>query len=294
MQVTSYAAARAALADPGLTVPPAQPATTGMAWLRATVARFSDGPPHTRRRAIAVAQLSTIDTQALRDAARDRTTTLLAPHANTAVDLMFTVARTLPAELLAAAIGLPAATPAAVAAIAGAYPTGEPDPAADAAVDELTHGSTDESIAARIGLLAQAFGATAGLIGNAAFIMLRDNLHAPAEAIIAETLRHTPPVRATTRVDHTGDPVVIDLAAANRDPAVFPSPAEFDLARTNSGAHLDFGFGPHHCPGRDVATAIAAGVLDAVRGHRLLTGALTYDPPANLRVPARLEIFVGG
>ncbi len=177
-----------------------------------------------------------------------------------------------------------------VAAIARVYPTGEPDPAADAAVQSLIPDTADEAAAARIGLLAQTFAATAGLIGNAAFIMLRDQLQAPAEAIIAETLRHTPPVRATKRTTSTGDTVEINLAAANRDPEVFPEPDRFDPTRANRDAHLDFGFGPHNCPGRDVATAIAAGVLDAIRGHRLLTETLTYAPPANPRVPTHLHL----
>ncbi len=294
MQVTTHAAARATFADPNLTVPPvtvapAHEATTGMAWLRATVARFSSGPTHTRRRTLTIDQLSTIDIPTLRGSAHARTTEILAPHGTDPVDLMPTVARTLPTELVAAALNLPA-TPAAVAAIARAYPTGAADPAADAAVHSLITATADETIAARIGLLAQTYDATAGLIGNAAFIMLRDELGDPAEAILAETLRHTPPVRATKRVTPNGDPIDINLDAANRDPSVFPAPDEFDPTRANRDDHLDFGFGPHSCPGRHIATAIAAGVLDAIRDHRLTTRTLTYEPPANLRVPTHLVI----
>jgi cytochrome P450 len=290
MHVTTHAAARATLADPNLTVPPAPAATSGTAWLRATVARFSTGPAHTRRRALAVAEISTMDTQTLRDSAQARTAAVLAPHGDNPVDLMPTVARTLPTELLAGLLGLPAATPTAVAAIARVYPTGKSDPVADAAIQELITDTADEATAARIGLLTQTFDATAGLIGNAAFTMLRNELRDPAEAIVTETLRHTPPVRATKRVTPTGDPIEIDLAAANRDPAVFPAPDQFDPARANRDAHLDFGFGPHSCPGRHIATAITAGVLDAIRGHRLLTQTLTYAPSANLRVPTHLHI----
>ncbi len=289
MQVTTHAAARAAFTDPTLTVPPATAATTGIAWLRATVARFSSGPDHTRRRARTIDLLSTIDTLTLRKTAQASTSDILAPHGANPVDLMPTVARTLPTELLAAALNLPA-TPTAVAAIARAYPTGAADPAADTAVQDLITGPADETTAARIGLLAQTYDATAGLIGNAAFIMLRDGLREPAEAILAETLRHTPPVRATKRVTPTGDPIEINLAAANRDPSVFPAPDEFDATRANRDGHLDFGHGPHACPGRHIATAIAAGVLDAIRDHRLITQTLTYEPPTNLRVPTHLLI----
>jgi cytochrome P450 len=285
MQVTSYTAARATLADPGCTVPPAPEATTGMAWLRASVARFSSGPAHTRRRAIAVAQLSTADIWTLRRAACRRTTELCA----SGCDLMATVARPLPTELLAAALDLPAATPPLIAAIARAYPTGAPDPEADAAVELLAEHHNDAT-AARIGLFAQAFDATAALIGNAAFLMLRDRLDDPAEAIIAETLRHASPVRATTRHTPTGETIQIDLATANHDPEVFPLPRQFDPARPNRDTHLDFGFGPHHCPGRYVATAITAGVLEAIRGRRLRTETLTYGLPTNLRIPTHVHI----
>ncbi|HJP79186.1 MAG TPA: cytochrome P450 [Pseudonocardiaceae bacterium] len=290
MQATSYADVQAALTNPDLTVPPASEASTGIAWLRSSVARFSTGPAHTRRRALAVTQISTIDIQKLRSEAQYRTTATLALFGDTPIDLMSTVARTLPTELLAAALGIPGATPAAIAAIARAYPTGNTDPEADAAVEDLRGTVDDEATAARIALLAQSFDATAGVIGNAAFIMLRDELRAPAEAIIAETLRHTPPVRVTKRVTATGDTVEINLATANRDPAVFPAPDDFDPTRANRDVHLDFGFGPHACPGRHVATAIAAGVLDAIRAYHLLTQAPTYAPPANLRIPTHLTI----
>lgn len=295
MQVTSYAAAQAALTDPALTVSPASEASTGIAWLRSRVARFSSGEAHTRRRALAIAQISTIDIHGLRTSAHTAATDALAPFGDKPVDLMATVARTVPTELLAAALGLSGATPDVVAAIARAYPTGNADPESDAAVDDLRGTADDETTAARIALLAQSFDATAGLIGNAAFMMLRQELRAPAavittEGVIAETLRHTPPVRATKRVTATGETVEIDLAAANRDPDVFPAPDDFDPTRPNRDAHLNFGFGPHACPGRQVATAIAAGVLDAIRAYRLLTDTLTYAPPVNLRVPTHLDI----
>lgn len=310
MQASTYITAQAALADENLTVPPVPAATTGMAWLRATVARFSSGPTHTRRRAIAEAQISTIDISTLRKSAQTRTTELLAASPNAPVDLMSVVARTLPTELLAAALGIPAKTPSAVAAIARAYPTGAPDPAADAAVDDLVADTRDEATAARIGLLAQSYDATAGLIGNAAFMMLHNNLHTPAEAtttkvtttapmttepitteaVIAETLRHTPPVRATKRITPTGDLINIDIAAANHDPSVFPAPNDFDPTRANREAHLDFGFGPHNCPGRNLATAIAAGVLDAISNHHLLTQTPTYTPSPTLTILTHLTI----
>lgn len=51
-----------------------------------------------------------------------------------------------------------------------------------------------------------------------------------------------------------GQTVVPFLGAANRDPAVFERPHEFDLSRRNSGEHLAFGFGLHSCLGRQIAS----------------------------------------
>jgi cytochrome P450 len=45
------------------------------------------------------------------------------------------------------------------------------------------------------------------------------------------------------------------LASANRDPAVFPDPDRFDIGRQNAREHLSFGVGVHNCPGRAVRAA---------------------------------------
>ena len=51
-----------------------------------------------------------------------------------------------------------------------------------------------------------------------------------------------------------GQRVALFLGAANRDPSVFDQPDKFDLDRQNSGKHLSFGFGPHACLGRQIAS----------------------------------------
>ncbi|BBZ24998.1 cytochrome P450 [Mycolicibacter hiberniae] len=55
-----------------------------------------------------------------------------------------------------------------------------------------------------------------------------------------------------TVVIDTGAPILLGLAAANRDPAVFPEPDRLDLTRSQTG-HLGFGFGPHVCLGAPLA-----------------------------------------
>jgi len=60
------------------------------------------------------------------------------------------------------------------------------------------------------------------------------------------------PIEIGDTVIDTGAPILLGLAAANRDPAVFPDPDRLDLARSQTG-HLGFGFGPHVCLGAPLA-----------------------------------------
>jgi cytochrome P450 len=91
------------------------------------------------------------------------------------------------------------------------------------------------------------------------------------DSSIEELLRFWPPVmhfRRTATRDLTlggqdiraGDKVVVYHASANRDPAVFPDPDRFDVARTPND-HVSFGFGPHFCLGAHLARAQFRAVL---------------------------------
>lgn len=60
------------------------------------------------------------------------------------------------------------------------------------------------------------------------------------------------PIEIGGSVIEAGSPILLGLAAANRDPAVFPDPDRLDLARPQTG-HLGFGFGPHVCLGAPLA-----------------------------------------
>jgi cytochrome P450 len=61
-----------------------------------------------------------------------------------------------------------------------------------------------------------------------------------------------------------GDLVTASITGANRDPAVFPDPDRFDLARANVRQQLAFARGPHVCIGLDLARLEAATALEAL------------------------------
>jgi cytochrome P450 len=67
-----------------------------------------------------------------------------------------------------------------------------------------------------------------------------------------------------------GDLVVVSIAGANRDPAVFTDPDRFDIRRANAGQNLAFAQGPHFCLGAHLArteTAVSVGrLLDRLPG----------------------------
>jgi cytochrome P450 len=84
------------------------------------------------------------------------------------------------------------------------------------------------------------------------------------DGVIEESLRLTPPARGfvrTARADVTlgevtvraGQRVYMLYPAANRDPAHFARPDQFDPARPQGYGHASFGFGTHFCLGAGLA-----------------------------------------
>ena len=62
-----------------------------------------------------------------------------------------------------------------------------------------------------------------------------------------------------------GQMVYLGLAAANRDPDVFPEPEMFDITRANN-RHIAFGAGPHVCIGAGLARReMEIGLLTLIR-----------------------------
>lgn len=60
-----------------------------------------------------------------------------------------------------------------------------------------------------------------------------------------------------------GDGILVVLAAANRDPALNPSPEQFDILMKDRQM-FTFGAGPHSCPGETLAALIAQADVEQV------------------------------
>jgi cytochrome P450 len=123
-------------------------------------------------------------------------------------------------------------------------------------------------------VLAAGFETTVNLLSNGIRMLLDEPEHLRTlrerpelwPNTVEEILRLDSPVQLTARVALTdveiagnqinrGDLVVVYLAAANRDPAVFPDPHRFDIERPNAGRHLAFSGGRHFCLGAALARA---------------------------------------
>lgn len=153
-----------------------------------------------------------------------------------------------------------------------------------------------EAVATCLHLIIAGNSTTTALIGNAIYRLLAspeqlDTLTATPSLIgncIEETLRLEAPLPRDRRIAvrdcrlgdaeiRAGDRVSAVLAAANRDPAQFEHPDEFDLGRSfTTHHHASFGRGIHLCLGAPVArleAAVAvATFLEAVPSPRLVPG----------------------
>jgi cytochrome P450 len=133
----------------------------------------------------------------------------------------------------------------------------------------------DEELRATAGLvLAAGFETTVNLLGSGIRILLEhpDQLAMLLDdpdlwpGAVEEILRLESPVQLSARVarDDTevagrtvkrDELVILYLAGANRDPAVFADPHRFDITRENAGKHLSFSGGRHFCLGAALARA---------------------------------------
>ena len=228
----------AVLDSPDLGVPSVPPCDTigTIAWLRASVSRFVNGPEHDARRARVQELIAGLDPDTLRERARRR--------AAAGSDDRYVVAVTLAEDL---GTQRPDDVAAAVLECADAYFPGADaatEQRGDAAVRRLVDllGTDDlELTVARIAMLVQACDATALLIGT------------------LRTGSTEPPLRAMRRVALI-DTVVAGQAITAGDVVIC------DIAKASAGPlELTFGHGPRACPAAPAAQAIATGAAAVSR-----------------------------
>lgn len=174
--------------------------------------------------------------------------------------------------------------------------------------DQLT---ADEIVATCNLLLIAGHETTVNLIANAAQEMLRTPAHwaalaadpSLAASIVEETLRFDPPVQLVMRIAGAdlrigaidiprGDTMLLLLAAAQRDPAMYDRAGEFRLDR-ESARHLSFGLGPHFCLGAPLArleARLALAKLTARFPKARLNADPVYKPNVTLRGLATLSV----
>lgn len=242
--------------------PPAPPSLTPgpTADLRAEMARFSAAVHHPPRRAAVESAIAGLDGFSFENEARRRTTNRLSgPDLDAIADLGFVV----PTEALGAALGVTddaladvLADVRSVVTVIGRQQTDIA--AADTAVGRLLtrFGDHPAGPVVAISLLYQNHDATAALL---AATMVARHQDARRRSAIARTSRIA---LAATTVEGTdvsaGEVVTLDLESAE----------------------LEFGAGPHACPGRAIAERIVAGIAAAIEssGYTLIGDQIDFHP----------------
>ena len=185
-----------------------------------------------------------------------------------------------------------------------------------AAADEGDRLTDAEIVSTLTLLLIAGFETTVNLIGTGTSNLLdsRDQLElvsadldAHVGNLVEESLRFEGAVMYTFRVAlgdiQVGDgaaiprgaTVVLGLAGANRDPAVFDQPDRFDVTRANAREHLAFASGPHYCLGAARARLEADEAWRALLGRHPQTrraGEATYRPSPIIRGLASLPVVL--
>jgi len=162
-----------------------------------------------------------------------------------------------------------------------------------------------------IGLFIQSFDATRGLLSNSLLQILsnkkfdkNENDKIWLQKMIVETLRFDPPIHNTRRVAiadiqlngmtiRTNDPILIVLAAANRDSKQFEKPMNFDIDRHNNQEHLTFGTGGHMCLAKHFSVNLATDTLYYLLSNytvSILENEIKYEPMINARLPKAIWI----
>lgn len=163
-------------------------------------------------------------------------------------------------------------------------------------------------------ILIAGFETTVNAIGNGMHWLLADREQwdllvkdpGRAPAVVEEVLRFDPPVQQTARVANqpteVGEVLIVKnqwvitlLAAANRDPEVYPDPNRFDITRESPVEHLAFSGGIHYCLGSPLARLELTQAFCALaeRFPRIRqTAPITMRPGTTLRGPLRFPVAV--
>jgi len=119
-----------------------------------------------------------------------------------------------------------------------------------------------------------------------------------------EMLRYESPVQIGARIADrdrelqgialsAGQPVIVVLGAANRDPDVFDEPDRFDIARAPN-PHVAFGHGAHFCLGAALARAemeiVLPRLFDRFGPMTLAEQTIQWQPTLDFRGPNRLLV----
>jgi cytochrome P450 len=164
---------------------------------------------------------------------------------------------------------------------------------------------TDQVAANAAVLLFGGIETTEGMIANALLMLLEQPAAQESlEAAIDESLRLEPAAAAIDRYATcatrlgpaeiaAGELVRISLTAANRDPAVFAEPDEFELRRPRRG-NLAFAQGPHVCVGVHLARLEARVGIATLLAELPRVRLAAADPPRIqglvFRKPPRLDV----
>lgn len=326
----------AVLAEPECRVRPAtEPVPPGFAGTAAgevfgDLVRMTDGEQHDRRKAVIADVLARVDSATAAQLAAKRTRQIIsdsADPADPARAAMFAV----PAAVIAELCGLDADSARSATTSIGEFvqclpasaTTLEQAAATRAAIElralmgryfkpggtgllaDLARAATDGGagplLSNGIGLLSQAYDATAGLIGNTLYAMRREGVPPAAErvAFVREVARHDSPVHNTRRFAartitlhgkdiREGQAILVLLAAANRDVAVNPDPDVFRPDRVDP-VMFTFGAAGHACPGEllavGITNAVVSELVDGGYDPAELPAVPSYLPSANLRIP---------
>lgn len=133
-------------------------------------------------------------------------------------------------------------------------------------------------------------------------IRIADRVDPTDASLITELLRLDGPVQATARtatedqriggVDIAcGQQAVVVIAAANRDPAVFNEPDQFQPKRTGP-APLSFGYGAHYCLGAALARLETTAALREILARKpVLAGEVAWRDTTAIRGPLNVPMM---